>query len=74
MVGTREGYMKRSRDKAREEEEEVVTKETKGSLSFSFVSLESFPLPPLEEAAAPATETNINRALQLFSVTVDSLK
>lgn len=66
--------MKRSRDKAREEEE-VVTKETKGSLSFSFVSLESFPLPPLEEAAAPATETNINGALQLFlSVTVDSLK
>lgn len=48
--------MKRSKDRERERgRKRGVDKETKGSLSFSFVSLESFPLPPLEKTAAPAT-------------------
>ena len=52
----REGYIKRAREKEREK-----TKKRPGCLSrlsFSFVSLESFPLPPLEETAAPATHTH----------------
>lgn len=59
--------MKRSRKRGREKEEvEMVERKKKRaglSLScclFSFVSLESFPLPPLEETAAPATH---NRSL-----------
>lgn len=46
--------------RTRERKSERRKKREQGFLScllFSFVSLESFPLPPLEETAAPATHT-----------------
>lgn len=54
--GWREGYTKRARHRGRKRR-----KKRWCSLLFSFVSLESFPLPPLEETAAPTTQTSINR-------------
>lgn len=53
--GWREGYTKRARHRGRKRR-----KKRWCSLLFSFVSLESFPLPPLEETAAPTTQTSIN--------------
>lgn len=63
--GTRNGYMKRARK--REEAKRGGDKETTSFLSFSFMPLESFPLPPLEETAAPATHTQ--KHWQYFSPT-----
>lgn len=59
--------MKRAREREREKERT----ESRSSLSSLFVSLESFPLPPLEETAAPATQTCI---LQLIHLQCDDVK